>query len=147
MKKLIILVILILIIPSTAFAMTEKDIQVMQYDAEVVEILAKIVYAEANGVESEAEQQAVIWCILNRVDAGWGTLKEVATAPHQFAYNARDMSRLKYRNMVREVLELWRTDGERALPSDYLYFAGRNGHNYFRKSYGSTEYWRFEDGD
>ena len=29
----------------------------------------------------------------------------------------------------------------RVLPNDYLFFAGRNGLNYFRKNYHSKEYW------
>lgn len=35
-----------------------------------LELIAQTVWAEARGVESRAEQAAVVWCILNRVDAG-----------------------------------------------------------------------------
>lgn len=39
-----------------------------------LELIAQTVWAEARGVESRAEQAAVVWCILNRVDAGtWVT--------------------------------------------------------------------------
>jgi hypothetical protein len=33
------------------------------------------------------------------------------------------------------------TEVGRVLPSDYLYFAGRGGRNWFRKTYRSDDYW------
>lgn len=56
--------------------------------SEEIEIMAKILYREARGIKDKAQQAAVIWCILNRVDDGyWGdTIKEVATYPSAFAW-------------------------------------------------------------
>lgn len=36
------------------------------YTEETVTMCAKVVWAEARGIQSKAEQAAVIWCILNR---------------------------------------------------------------------------------
>ena len=53
-------------------AEVEAEAPVLWTEAEL-ELIAQTVWAEARGVESRAEQAAVVWCILNRVDAGtWG---------------------------------------------------------------------------
>lgn len=58
------------------------------YSETDAEMLAKVIWAEARGIPSDAEKAAVAWCALNRLDAGaWGeTLSDVLTAPYQFAY-------------------------------------------------------------
>ena len=49
------------------------------YTEETVTMCAKVVWAEARGVQSKAEQAAVIWCILNRYDAGiYGSSIEIS---------------------------------------------------------------------
>ena len=68
-------------------------------DEAEVEMLARLIWGEARGIPSDMHKAAVVWCVLNRVDAeGWpDTVAEVVTQPHQFAgyspdYPATDIS-------------------------------------------------------
>lgn len=56
-------------------------------DEAEVEMLARLIWGEARGIPSDMHKAAVVWCVLNRVDAeGWpDTVAEVVTQPHQFA--------------------------------------------------------------
>ncbi len=122
--------------------------QLKEYDDEL-DMLAKLVYAEARGIRSKAEQAAVIWCVLNRVDAGFskGTISSVVRARSQFAYSSRKPVKKGLRNLARDVVIRWLLEKQgvedvgRVLPKDYLFFAGRGGHNWFRKRYRSSKYW------
>ena len=123
------------------------------YTGEDVELIAKTVWQEARGIPSKAEQAAVVWCILNRVDDDrWGdTIAEVVTAPHQFAYDAGAPVTDELRQLAEDVLERWRrekkgeTDVGRVLPAEYVFFDGDGSHNHFRREYEHTgEYWGFE---
>ena len=115
---------------------------------EDIRLAAQTVWGEARGIESQMEQAAVVWTMLNRVDEWGETLGEVVTAPHQFqGYNpdnptvddfGRDLEAL-----VRAVVARWEREhnGEwgvgRVLPKDYLFFGAENGHNHFRREYDS----------
>lgn len=116
--------------------------------------LARLVYGEARGVASITEQACVMWTVLNRVDAGQGSIMDVITAPYQFHYiksnptvddYGRDLEAL-----AKDVLTAWlmekdgETDVGRVLPSDYLFFHGKNGHNWFRRYYKHDGvYWNY----
>ena len=113
-----------------------------------IEMLAQLIHAEASGIESKQEQAAVAWCVLNRFDAGYDdTISEVIKARHQFAYRSSSPVLEDLRNLAQDVVTRWLlekrgiADVGRVLPADYLYFAGRNGHNYFRTAYQSRDYW------
>ena len=56
------------------------DYEVTEYE---INMLAKTVWGEARGC-NKLEQSAVVWCILNRVDDGQGSIAQVITAPDQF---------------------------------------------------------------
>ena len=106
-----------------------------------VELIAKTVYGEARGC-SVVEQSAVIWCILNRVDAGYGTIEEVITAKYQFTgYDANHPVKGEFVELATDVLLRWHLEkngiGEvgRTLPSDYKWFHGDGKHNHFRNKY------------
>ena len=72
-----------------------------------IELLAKTVYGEARGC-STIEQSAVIWCILNRVDAGDGTIEDVVTAPYQFTgYNKEHPIKDEFVALAEDVLARW----------------------------------------
>lgn len=122
--------------------------QVVEMDEEI-DILAQLVYAEARGVNSKAERAAVIWCALNRADAGFsdGTIAGVVKSRSQFAYSSGLPITEENKSLAKDVLIRWLlekrgvADVGRTLPSDFLYFAGRDGHNWFRRSYGSRSYW------
>lgn len=123
------------------------------YSESDVELIAKTVWQEARGIPSKAEQAAVVWCILNRVDDDrWGdTIAEVVTAPHQFAYDAGAPVTDELRRLAEDVLERWKREKEgetevgRVLPAGYVFFDGDGSHNHFRREYEHTgEYWEFE---
>ena len=116
------------------------------YSESDVELIAKTVWQEARGIPSKAEQAAVVWCILNRVDDDrWGdTIAEVVTAPHQFAYDAGAPVTDELRRLAEDVLERWKREKEgetevgRVLPAGYVFFDGDGSHNHFRREYEHT---------
>jgi len=122
--------------------------QIAGLDAEL-DMLAQLVYAEARGVDSKAEQSAVIWCVLNRVDdSRWANnIAGVVTASHQFAYRASAPVTDELRELARDVVTRWLlekrgiADVGRVLPAEYCYFAGHGGHNWFRIAYRGGPYW------
>jgi len=122
--------------------------QLKEYQHEI-DILAQLVYAEARGVNSKAERAAVIWCALNRVDAGYfgSSIEIVVKSRSQFAYSVGLPITEECRSLAEDVMTRWLLekrgveDVKRVLPSDYYYFAGRNGHNWFRQYYRSNDYW------
>ena len=125
----------------------DKEFNIPESD---ITLLAKLLWGEARGVDSKAEQAAVVWCVLNRVDAGYadGTIEGVVTAKYQFTgYKSYHPATEEFMNLAEDVLCRWYAEkqGEdnvgRTLPKDYLYFNGSNGRNWFRKEYKSTTYW------
>ena len=136
---------------------TEPVFDVVNYVNETysneIMILARLVYVEGRGVASQTEQACVIWTVLNRVEAYGKSISETILAPHQFSYKedapfyddfGRDL-----RELARDVLQRWtlenmgEADVGRVLPSNYFFFAGKNGHNWFRMGYTDTEYWDY----
>ncbi len=121
-----------------------------QYEGSVeIDMLAKLIYREARGVKSDTEKAAVVWCVLNRVDDSHhpNTIKKVITQKHQFAWRNRTPVQQKFKDLALDVVIRWELekrgfeDVGRILPSDYLFFAGRRGHNWFRNKYRSRRYW------
>lgn len=116
-----------------------------------VEMIAKTVWGEASGLDA-FEQSAVIWCILNRVDAGYGTIEEVITAPNQFhGYSYNFPVTDEIRALTEDVLTRWYMEKQcigdvgRTLPSEYLYFYGDGAHNHFRNAYsGNYNTWDWD---
>ena len=116
-----------------------------------VEYIAKTLWGEARGIESDMEKAAVAWCILNRVDnERWGdTVEEVVTQPNQFhGYHPSYPVTDELREIAEDVLVRWAMEKEtgeidgRVLPSDYYFFASRDDdRNYFRKEYEDRTYW------
>lgn len=109
------------------------------------EYIAKTLYGEARGC-SEAEQRAVVWCILNRVDEGvWGDgIIGVITRPGQFAgYDPDYPIWPELYEIAQDVLTQWRREGngetvERVLPRAFVYFSGNGSYNVFRDRAGNT---------
>lgn len=124
------------------------------------QMLAKIAHAEAGGILTAGgeynytEMAGVMWCILNRADIQkppehrlWpARIVMVAKSTNQFAYHADTLIRADLEELAVDVLCRWALEkyllGEwgRVLPREYLYFVGRNGHNYYRKKFD----WRIE---
>ena len=116
-------------------------------------MLARVVYVEGRGVASQTEQACIIWTVLNRVDAYGKSISEIILTPHQFSYRAEapfydDFGR-DLRELARDVLQRWtlehmgEVDVGRVLPSNYFFFTGKNGHNWFRMEYKGIEYWDY----
>ena len=109
---------------------------------EDVEAIARTLYGECRGVETVAEQEAVAWVILNRLDAGFAdSVLGVVSATGQFAgYDpghplwdelvavARRVLVLHHREQMGETVE-------RVLPREYLWFSGDGVRNVFRTEY------------
>lgn len=106
---------------------------------EEAEMLAKTLWGEARASDiPTAQKAAVVWCVLNRVDAGQGTIEEVVTKKRQFVgYDERNYVTPELYDLAVDVLERWQaehegqTDVGRTLPADYLYFTGDGERNYF----------------
>lgn len=117
-----------------------------------VQAMARVMYHEARGIASDAEVAAVAWCILNRVDdSRWSSnIGRVCRQKHQFAWGSAHMhERAAYQRCyklardvyIRWTLEKMGYDAGRVLPREYVFFAGRGGHNHFRTRYKGGKRW------
>ncbi len=116
-------------------------------DEEVV-LLAKMLWGEARGVSSDTEKAACVWCVLNRVDHGYGDITAVVTAPHQFiGYREENPIDDDLITLCIDVLARWYAEKDgwtevgRVLPTDYMWFSGYNGSNHFRNAYRGGDRW------
>jgi len=138
----------------TVDSIREVATEIGDYDKDVG-MLARLMYSEARGVKSKAEQAAVVWCVLNRVDSSKypDTIKSVITAKSQFAYKRNTPVKAELRDLAEDVITRWLLEQKgveevgRTLPKNYLYFAGRGGRNYFRTGYRSRKYWDWSMAD
>lgn len=117
-----------------------------------IDMIAKTVWGEARGCNT-LEQSAVVWCILNRVDAGWGTIAEVITAPNQFhGYSSSFPVTEDIKTVVEDVVARWKLEKVgcgnvgRTLPNRFLYFVadGTGIGNIFRTSWNGGERWNWD---
>lgn len=116
---------------------------------EDAELLAKTLYGEAGSSWIATEQKAaVVWCVLNRVDAGRGSIAEVVTADKQFlGYDPNHPVTTELHALAVDVLERWQAEHEgqtnvgRTLPADYLYFTGDGEVNYFTSEWQTGPAW------
>lgn len=119
-------------------------------------MMAKVMYGEACGIRSMTEVACIGWTILNRVDAGWGSIAEVITAPYQFYYLAGaptvSQTGIDLYALACDVLTRWEREhnGElyvgRVLPSDYMWYGGDGAHNHFRTAYSGGMIWDYSWG-
>ena len=110
--------------------------------AEDVEAIARTLYGECRGAETVAEQEAVAWVILNRLDAGYAdTVLGVVSAPGQFAgYSPEHPLWPELVEVARRVLRMHHREQlglsvPRVLGREYLWFSGDGTRNYFRCEY------------
>ena len=106
-------------------ALEVPDLTPTEYDTDVIEALAKMVWGEARGC-SKTEQAATVWCVLNRVDDGYGDILSVLLAPNQFqGYDSSNPVSPEIAALVKDVLIRWEIEKEcvggvgRVLPKDY----------------------------
>lgn len=142
------------VVETVATVPTDGDFEMFRFDyvpaQEDIDAIARTIWGEARGVADPAEQEAVGWCVLNRLDAGYAdTVLGVVSAPGQFAgYDPAHPVTDEFAEMAREILVAhWReSQGERdvgrVLPKEFLYFASRgDGRNYFRTEYRGGVFW------
>lgn len=110
--------------------------------AEDVEAIARTLYGECGGVETVAEQEAVAWVILNRLDAGYAdTVLGVVSAPGQFeGYSPEHPLWPELVEVAERVLRMHHREQrggcvDRVLGPEYLWFSGDGKRNYFRCEY------------
>lgn len=115
---------------------------------EEVNALAQMVWGEARGVPSDTEKAACVWCVLNRVDYGYGNIITVVTAPYQFVgYDEDNPIDPELKALCEDVLTRWyaekdgKVDVGRVLPADYMWFTGDGERNYFRNVYQEGQIW------
>jgi len=124
-----------------------------KYSAADATMMAKVMYKEARGIQSRTEIACVGWTILNRVDAGYGSIQAVITAPNQFAYSssAKTVSDYGYDlvALATDVCDRWsrekagQGDVGRVLPKGYLWYSGYGGHNHFRNAFSGGTQWNY----
>lgn len=110
--------------------------------------LAQMVWGEARGVELKVEQEAVIWCVFNRIDDPRfpDTIAEVCTHSQFHGYDPDNPVEPEFYNMALRVWNEWNRlhlgdpTAVRTLPVEYVYFHGDGERNWFR-----TEYEEFEN--
>ena len=127
----------------------EEDIY--RPSTEDVNAIARTLYGECRGIPSTMEKAAVVWVILNRVDAGYAdTILEVVSAPNQFVgYNASNPLWDELVALAEDVMIRWHREkmGEidvgRVLPADYLWFHGDGAKNHFRNQYKGGKKWKW----
>lgn len=131
--------------PQDIVSAIDNYVMPQMYTDQDVIMIAKVIYAESRGIKSESEQACIAWTILNRVDAGYApNIYGVITAKNQFAYRSNSPTVDDYGRdltiLAEDVLGRWQAEkrGEqdvgRVLPSNYYWYSGHSGHNYFRKS-------------
>lgn len=119
-----------------------------------VEMLAKLIWGEARGVRSTAQKAAVVWCVLNRVDASGyacgGSIEHVVTFPGQFVgYNESFPATEEFKAIAADVLKRWNAEKEgaenvgRVLPSEYLFFTGDGKVNTFTTEWDGGNVWNW----
>lgn len=129
------------------------DSQLEKLDLEV-EMLAKVIYREAGGIEEDSHKAAVAWCILNRVDSEKydNSINEVITAKSQFAWIPNTPIKEDLYNLSKDVVTRWLLEKEgienvgRTLPSGYFFFNGDGQYNHFRESLDTNNYWDWSYG-
>lgn len=110
--------------------------------------LAQMVWGEARGVELKVEQEAVIWCVFNRIDDPRfpDTIAEVCTHSQFHGYDPDNPVEPELYDMALRVWNEWNRlhlgdpTAVRTLPVEYVYFHGDGERNWFR-----TEYEEFEN--
>lgn len=110
--------------------------------------LAQMVWGEARGVELKVEQEAIIWCVFNRIDDPRfpDTIAEVCTHSQFHGYDPDNPVEPEFYDMALRVWNEWNRihlgdpTAVRTLPVEYVYFHGDGERNWFR-----TEYEEFEN--
>lgn len=116
-------------------------------------LLAQMAWGESRGMDTY-ERSLSMWCALNRVDSSRfpNTIEAVVKAPYQFVgYKASNPVDSELYELAKDVLVRWWAEKNgvenvgRTLPSEYLFFYGKNGHNWYRKTNSGAGRYDFTD--
>lgn len=136
--------------PPEAIAEPAPQPRVIYYTEHDAIDIAKTLWRECGGVKSKTEQACVAWTIVNRADIYGCSISEVVRAKGQYAFKENTKVYDSMLELANDVLERWNLERNgqeevgRVLPKEYVYFAGRNGHNYFRNKFsGDFTYWDY----
>lgn len=112
-----------------------------------IELIARTIWGEAEIVKSRAEQAAVAWCVLNRVDYYGEAIESIILAPDQFAPTLTGDVPDYFVELAADVVHRWERehagfeDVGRTLPADYRFFVGDGWRNHFSIVWRSGVYW------
>lgn len=124
-----------------------NDLAALSYE---VEVLSKILYREARGMDDVSHIAAVAWCVLNRVDNPRfaDNILDVVWAEDQFCWIEDTPLTDSCNFFAEDVITRWLlekykyTDVGRVLPREYLYFyRGSDGLNCFTATWRGDEIW------
>lgn len=119
-----------------------------QPEEDDIVLLAKMLYMEAGVSNTFSQIAACADCALFRVEAGYGTLRQVITAPGQFVgYSANypvdaRMYNIAKDTMLRHELAAWERDTfgftlvSTTIPGDFMWFTGDGCKNTFTNNNG-----------
>lgn len=143
-----VLIIILLAVSCGGIAYAEDWPETKFYTEDDAEMIAKTVWGEARGC-SDDQQEAAVWCILNRVDDERfpDTIEGVITESGQFfGYSASNPLDDDILSIVLRVLTVWATESmmpaherERLLPPEYVYFSGDGSENAFATAYMGSD--------
>lgn len=110
-------------------------------------VLAKTLFGEYRDSSNYPQCASVVWCVLNRVDCGYGTIKDVCTGGQFHGYNAHNPVDAELYKVCVDVLVRWQlekiganVDVGRTIPADYLWFEGNGKTNTYRNAYQGGEH-------
>ena len=108
-------------------------------DLEDVAYISRTIWGEARGCCRE-EQEAVAWCILERVDSPQfpDTISGVVLQPYQWQGYSPSNPAEPFAEMARDILKRWH-NGECGIPDGMFWCSGDGVHQRFRDSYVITE--------
>jgi hypothetical protein len=124
----------------------EYGVDVTEIEREA-EFIAKVLYGMARN-HSPADQRAVVWCILNRVEhhSHPNTIQEVCEQPKQWiGYSNENPVLEELYDIALTELKTWHNDGHRPMSSDYIYLTWSSKEILLRDTFEenkNTNYWR-----
>ena len=117
---------------------------------EETDMVAKTIWGEARDC-SDIQQEAVVWCVLNRVDDERfpDSISDVITQPNEFfGYSESNPVDEDIRQLARKVMIVWATEEmmpaygrERVLPREYVFFTGNGIENTFTTEWLGGAVW------
>lgn len=122
------------------------DITEIEREAECI---AKVLYGMARN-HSAADQRAVVWCVLNRVEhrSYPDNVAEVCEQPKQWiGYSNENPVLADLYDLALTELKIWHSDGHRPMSNEYVYLTWSSKEIIMRDAFEenkNTHYWRMQ---